>query len=366
MLIKFSTKNFRGFKDTISWDLQAHSNYSFNESCIKDGVIKNGIMFGPNGGGKTGFGLAVFDIVNHLSQKMKKSDYYDNFIYAGNANGLVDFEYTFKFGSVVLFYKYSKTKDGVLVAESLSVNNSPIFERAGKKFFIDEAQFPMEDNAKEYIAQNANGVSIINNITTTYPLSQEHYLWKLKSFVDNMLWYKSLDAREFIGLETKVFFLNEYINKKKLKADFQNFIEEVSGQKFQFVDSENNDKELLCKIGNNAVPFDAIASTGTEALKLLYFWLQRIKNASLIFIDEFDAFYHFGLSIKVCRQLFGLDGQVFLTSHNTSLISNELLRPDCYFFIGEGIIKPFSKCTDKELRYGHNLEKLYRGNAFSL
>lgn len=366
MLTKFSAKNFRGFKDTISWDLQSHSNYTFNEACIKDRVIKNGIMFGPNGGGKTSFSLAVFDIVNHLSQKMKKSDYYDNFIYAGNANGLVDFEYSFKFGFDVLLYKYSKTKDGVLVAESLYANGKLVFERSGRIFHIDETQFPMEERAKEYIAKNANGVSIINNITTTYPLAKDHYLWKLKNFVDNMLWYKSLDVREFIGLETKVFYLNEYINKKNLRDDFQEFIEDVSGQKFEFVDSNGNEKELLCKIGNNVIPFDTIASTGTEALKLLYFWLQRVKKASLVFIDEFDAFYHFELSRKVCRQLFALDGQVFLTSHNTSLISNELLRPDCYFFIGNGEIMPFSKCTDKELRYGHNLEKLYRGNVFSL
>ncbi|MBQ2331838.1 MAG: ATP-binding protein, partial [Bacteroidales bacterium] len=64
MLAKFSVKNFRGFKDTIELDLTRHSNYEFNLYAIKDDIIKNGIIYGPNGSGKTNFSLALFDIVN--------------------------------------------------------------------------------------------------------------------------------------------------------------------------------------------------------------------------------------------------------------------------------------------------------------
>ena len=55
MLAKFSVKNFRGFKDTIELDLTRHSNYEFNLYAIKDDIIKNGIIYGPNGSGKTNF-----------------------------------------------------------------------------------------------------------------------------------------------------------------------------------------------------------------------------------------------------------------------------------------------------------------------
>ena len=97
MLAKFAVKNFRGFTDRIELDLTRHSNYSFNAFAIKDGIIKNGIIYGPNGSGKTNFGLAIFDIVNHLSQKWKKQDYYVNFTFAGNQDLIVEFEYTFIF-----------------------------------------------------------------------------------------------------------------------------------------------------------------------------------------------------------------------------------------------------------------------------
>ena len=49
MLVKFAVTNYRGFADRIEWDLSKPSNYSFNTFAIKDGIIKNGIVYGPNG-----------------------------------------------------------------------------------------------------------------------------------------------------------------------------------------------------------------------------------------------------------------------------------------------------------------------------
>lgn len=88
-------------------------------------------------------------------------------------------------------------------------------------------------------------------------------------------------------------------------------------------------------------------------------------RASFVFVDEFDAFYHFRLAYEVCRKLFELPCQVFLSSHNTYLMTNDLLRPDCNFILDHNKIKPLCHCTDKELRFGHNMEKLFRANAFS-
>ena len=104
MLIKFAVKNFRGFAERIEWDLSHPSNYEFNKYAIKDGIIKNGIIYGPNGAGKSNFALAIFDIENHLSAKWKKTDYYTNFVYTGNPNSPVDFEYVFKFDNDILEY----------------------------------------------------------------------------------------------------------------------------------------------------------------------------------------------------------------------------------------------------------------------
>jgi len=366
MLIKFAVKNFRGFAERIEWDLSRPSNYEFNKNAVKDGTIKNGIIYGPNGAGKSNFALAIFDIENHLSAKWKKTDYYSNFVYTGNLNTPVDFEYVFKFDNDILEYHYSKNSVGLLVAESLTVNHKQVFRRSQAVFEIDDEQFKVDATVKENFKQNVNSVSVVNFLTASYPFSQDHYIVKLILFVNSMLWFKNLDSREFIGLETATFNLEDFIIQNKYVEDFSEFLAKVSGQQFNFVSPKEGDKNLFCEIGGNTISFQSIASTGTLALELLYVWIKRMSVASFVFIDEFDAFYHFKLAFEVCKLLFNLDCQVFTSSHNTYLMTNELLRPDCNFILQDNKIKPLQSCTDKELRFGHNIEKLFRGGAFEV
>ena len=364
MLIKFAVKNFRGFVERIEWDLSRPSNYSFNTYAIKDGVIKNGIVYGPNGSGKTNFSLAIFDIVNHLSQKWKKPDYYTNFTYAGDTNVKVEFEYSFRFDDQTVDYSYTKDYHGLLVAESMMVDGKQVFKRADGKFTIDPESFPIEKTLQRNLADNANNIPIVNFLLTSFPLAKDHYLIKLQQFVNGMLWFRNLDVREFIGLETSVYALEEYIIRNKLIDDFRRFLLNVSGQEFDFAQPRAGEKVLFCQINKKRIPFMAIISTGTKALELLYFWMQRMGQAKFVFIDEFDAFYHFKLSFEVCKILFNKDCQVFTSSHNTYLMTNDLLRPDCNFILQNNKIKSFQSCTEKELRFGHNIEKIYKAGAF--
>ena len=365
MLMKFAVKNYRGFLNRIEWDLSTPNNYEFSTYAIKDGIIKNGIIYGPNGSGKTNFGLAIFDIENHLSQKWKKIDYYINYAYAGNQNTPVEFEYVFKDGNQIIKYAYSKNNHGILLSEALWVNEGLIFSRGANSFEINEDAFVMEKTIKENLKSNANNVSVVNFLLTSYPLTKDHYLISLQNFVNAMLWFRCLEGREFIGLEASVTDLNVFIIQNNLIDDFADFLSKVSGQRFEFIKG-TSDKLLLCDIGGFPAIFNQIASTGTHSLMLLYFWIKKMNKASFVFIDEFDAFYHFKLAFEVCKQLFSLDCQVFTSSHNTFLMTNELLRPDCNFIVNDNKIKPLSECTEKELRFGHNIEKLFRGNAFHI
>lgn len=365
MLKKFAVTNFKGFKNRIELDLSNHRNYEFNGFAIKNGIIKDGIIYGPNGSGKSSIGFAIFDIVNHLSDKRKAPEFYIDCIYAGNPGCNMVFEYTFLFGDQLIEYSYSKNRNGVLVSESLKVNDRLVFNRNGA-FFIDLNEFPMVPDRIKALEDNVNNISIVNYLLTSYPLIENHYLTRIKGFVDSMLWFRSLEDRGFIGLHTQPRLIEEFIISNDLINDFQRFLFDVSEQRFVFAKPKRGDKILLCVIDGSIIPFDSIRSTGTSSLMLLYFWFKNLNGASLVFIDEFDAFYHFKLSQSVCRKLFELDCQVLLTSHNTYLMNNDLLRPDCNFIINNNVVKPLCDCTDKELRWGHNIEKLYRGDAFEV
>lgn len=366
MLAKFAVKNFRGFADRIELDLTRHSNYNYNLYAIKNDIIKNGIVYGPNGSGKTNFSMAIFDIVYHMSQKWKEPNYYMNYTYAGDQYLKVEFEYVFRFGEQVVEYNYSKDYHGILTAETMAVDGKQVFKRAEGKFTIDTNAFPIDKSIQRNLADNANNIPIVNYLLMSIPLAHDHYLIRLQQFVNGMLWFRNLDVREFIGLETGISMIEEYIIRNKLIDDFRRFLLNVSGQEFEFAQPRSGEKVLYCIIDKKRIPFMAIISTGTKALELLYFWMQRMGQATFVFIDEFDAFYHFKLAFEVCKILFNKDCQVFTSSHNTYLMTNDLLRPDCNFILNNNKIKPLVECTEKELRFGHNIEKMFRGNAFKV
>lgn len=368
MLQKFAVTNYRGFAKRIELDLSNPSNYSFNQYAISNGVVKNGIIYGPNGVGKSNLGLAIFDIEYHLAPlKAKKGDYYNNYIYAGNSNGTVDFEYVFNFDGQCIEYSYSKNAGGILQKEMLTLNGEREFSRIGNNVYINTEHFPNSTSIQSNFSANANGVSIVNYLLAFYPLDKDNYLLKLQSFVNGMLWFASLEVREFIGIESKANGnIEEFIISKGLTSDFADFLHRVSGQNFTFVEPNERDTMLWYKLDDSKLPFCPTVSTGTRSLELLYFWLKHMSETTFVFIDEFDAFFHFRLAYNVCVELFKLPCQLFLSSHNTYLMTNELLRPDCNFILNDGILKPFSECTDKELRFGHNIEKLFRGKAFGV
>lgn len=80
MLKKFSVENFKGFKDKITLDIGTPSNYSFNSEIIENGCITKGIIYGINSCGKSNLGLAIFDIITHLTEKQKLLGSYDFYL----------------------------------------------------------------------------------------------------------------------------------------------------------------------------------------------------------------------------------------------------------------------------------------------
>ena len=328
MLCKFAVTNYRGFEQRIEWDLTKARDYAFNTFAIKNKIIKNGIIYGPNGSGKSNFGLAIFDIVNHLSQKWKKPDYYINFVFAGKQKSTVDFEYVFNFNNQIITYNYSKNAQGILKAEKLIVDNKIIFERNLGSFSINNDEFPMDEKIKNNLANNANNVSVVSFLLTSYPLAEDSYLIQLQNFVNSMLWFRSLEDREFIGLTNNINIIDEFIIRHNLIKDFEQFLYGVSDQKFEFMQPRNNDKQLFCFIKGAPVLFQGIASTGTHSLTMLYYWLKQMEKASFVFIDEFDVFYHFKLSKNICRKLFELNCQLFLTSQLVlySVLASDILH----------------------------------------
>ena len=72
MLAEFRVRNYKNFRDELKFSLEQNKNYEFNQDAVYNGIIKDSVVVGYNASGKTNLGLAVMDIIVHLTDKKWK------------------------------------------------------------------------------------------------------------------------------------------------------------------------------------------------------------------------------------------------------------------------------------------------------
>lgn len=106
------------------------------------------------------------------------------------------------------------------------------------------------------------------------------------------------------------------------------------------------------------------SANGTKVIMVFFYWMIQLSDITFLVVDEFDAYYHNEVSESILKLIRNVNVQSVFTTYNTSIMSNELLRPDCYFIVQNNQIKNLSSLTTKELRMAHNLEKMYKSGLF--
>lgn len=367
MLTKFSVKGFRGFKEEICFDLSRVHDYSFNRDLIRNGVVKSGIICGDNGSGKSNLGAALFDIIRVLTDYQPiPDDLVDNtsFINADSGDGIAHFRYEYRFGSDTVVYAYEKPGMRVQSKEQISLNGKAIMQ-------YDRASGLLELEGKQLKGVELQAtLSAVRYLYRNTDIAPDHPIARIMAFTEKMLWFRSLNERGYSGFRLGSDDIVEAIAGGGMVEDFESFLEKMTGQRYKLniiEDIVTHSPGLYIRYGDRNVEFAKSASTGTQELLLVYFWGKiAFKDVSFLFVDEFDAFYHFDLSAKIMDYIFReTPGQSFVTSHNTYLLNNAFLRPDCCFRIADNrTIASFAERTPRELRIGHSLEKLYRNGEF--
>lgn len=368
MLIRFEVGGFKAFKDPLILDLKARD-YSFNPSLVRQGVVKNALVYGPNGIGKSCLGFALFDLIEHLTDKKQfRQEYlaeYQN-ISLGPEDPIC-FRYDFIFNGTVLVYKYRKNELRELLFEQLEINGELCFK--WDYFDASKCDTPALRKIGVQLDLPDNKLSILkyvrrNVLTGTIPAIDQ-----LMSFVDGMLWYRSLsEGNAYAGFTNGKATLDVAICTAGKVEEFSKFLKD-NGLVYSLSSGKigNEDHLFVEDPGNHRkVPFLNIASTGTVTLMLFFYWaMVAFEKVSFLFIDEFDAFFHFQSAAAIIKRLNVSKFQVMLTSHNTYLMQNAFTRPDCCFLMFPGKIRNLPDCTDREIREAHNLEKMYQHGVFS-
>lgn len=367
MLKRFEVKGFKQFGHLI-WDFSKIRDYNFNTNCIQDGLVKDGLVYGANASGKTNLGLALFDIVANLTDNDSNDELYHYYLKADEDRLTAEFFYDFQFDTHNVRYEYSKSSHKVLRGEKLFIDGNLVISWPDDKGVYVEKEFLHTYKFGEIPWKNKESdlsfVKYVFNNMVSLPYSA---LYKMKKFVNGMLWFQRNDRLNlYVGLFNTRDQIFDFIIRNGYIYDFEKFLQTFAGLPIKLVNEKSPDGSSAIYFNyKHKIPLDYTASSGTYALSVFYYWLKHKQNITFLFIDEFDAFYHFDLAKKILRYLISdFPRQAILTTHNIDLLTNQITRPDCCFVLKDGNVKSFADATTRELRQSNNLERLYVGGEF--
>lgn len=371
MLKKFKVKGFTSFKDELTFDLSSPNAYAFHPECVRNGVIRASVVHGKNGIGKSNLGIAIFDIFDRLTDYKVDEKLYRTYLnaYLPDDDAMAEFEYTFGFEESEVIYSYGKTTLQNFVYERLVIDDMEIVNHDRRDGNVFTCLLPGTETLKKTLSDSS--ISVLKYIKANSERDDDKLnkaFDNLFCFVNKMLFFKSLNFNTYIAEPPK----NEYAIADIIEADkvieFEAFLRKCGIDCNLKVVGEGSHRTVVNVYGSKEIPFTDVCSTGTISLLLFFCWTLRMQESkvSFLFIDEFDAFYHYSLSravIKYLREITNV--QFVVTTHNPATISTALLRPDCYFIMDKNGILPISARTERELREAHNLEKMYKADVFS-
>lgn len=243
----------------------------------------------------------------------------------------------------------------VFLTEEFSLNiKNQIDMYWGKHTLLSILFFEMGDKTKEYIEKNVceNILKIINYfMQINYKIKNDHSADNMSLCVDTPM---LCDFESGIIRKKDVDLLNklEKILDKIIKALYTN----VEKAYYKKVENENSiEYELILtkRIKNNVFDISfAAESTGTHELFDLLPYLVKAIDNKFVIIDEFGNGIHDLLTVKLIESINKLiKGQLIITTHNTLLMDQIVIKPEAlYFIMVDGFDKNIKCVTDIEER----------------
>lgn len=379
MLKKFTVKNYKNFRDELCIDFENIAGYQFSTECIADGLIGKMLIYGRNATGKTNLGKALMDISSTMFSSSRDISN-GIFLNADSTEDSATFSYLFQFDNTELVYRYSRYSNLELCNEELIIDGRTIFkcDFTTKKYNFDNLKYIDAEtaNIERYLlsmddSQETEEIKpklpFLRWLISNVALKNDSVLIRLANYVRRMIMITVGNVVPYRLRRMNDFFYESLENQGKLQ-DLENFLN-VMGIECKLILKKLPDGQRELYFSHEKlVPFYENASSGTLALVDLYRRLiSKIGDASLIYLDEFDAFYHYEMAenvIKFFKKRYP-KCQMIMTSHNTNLMTNRLMRPDCLFILSRaGTLTALCDATPRELREGHNLEKMYISGEF--
>lgn len=351
MLIRFSFKNFKSFKNENCLDMEATSlkEHEYNVAKIDNGeYLKVSAIYGANASGKTNV-LQAFDymkkriLVSDDSKKNSPIDEENVYSFMINNDPIaLEVEILAK-NNKIYKYGFEVLKDKII--------SEWLFEKRVNKFY---SIFERENNN---VSMKPNKISeLVNidertlflNIYSKIDRNNEDFSNVYDWFVNST--YLDLgnpNFERFINNRVSLKILSDENYKKELLKFIKTFDSGIEGIKttpdsIEAIKSNNGiiDIEVIHKGENGelkALPF-YLESNGTRKMFHLFdFFMDALKSGMVLFVDELDAKLHPLLTRYIINLFHNSEknignGQLIYSTHDTVNLNKETFRRDEIWF----------------------------------
>ena len=352
MLIRFSFKNFKSFKNENCLDMEATSlkEHEYNVAKVNNGeYLKVSAIYGANASGKTNV-LQAFDymkkriLVSDDSKKNSPIDEENVYSFMINNDPIaLEVEILAK-NNKIYKYGFELVKDNII--------SEWLYEKRVNKFYSiferEKNNVKNIRNNKITMLANIDERTLFLNIYSKIDRNNEDFSSVYDWFVNST--YLDLGNPNFerlINNRVSLKILSDENYKKELLKFIKTFDSGIEGIKttpdsIEAVKSNNGiiDIEVIHKGENGelkALPF-YLESNGTRKMFHLFdFFMDALKNGMVLFVDELDAKLHPLLTRYIINLFHNSEtnkgnGQLIYSTHDTVNLNKETFRRDEIWF----------------------------------
>ncbi len=407
MLIDFKVSNFRSFGEEQYFSTVANGKIAQHEDILlksgKHTLLPSIAIYGANASGKSNL-LHVQDVLHFFITKngMAKIPHISFVLDDSYKNKPTSIETTYLVNKCIFTYSITINNElNEIEKESLSLKKEG--KNKKKIFSRDNEKYVFADEIKKY---KDVWIGVTNRYQTMLGtiIANSNYS-KVSIFADIKMLYSSI---EFISLDfsqmmdiyginyerlmfiysdkTIKYKVDRLINAIDTSVSQINIIEDKQKKKFYSqlaqqgpLPNLNENKKYYKELythktnqGENIHFQPSSVSKGTKSAFYLFIWIVYcLENGFECVIDEIETSLH-PLVIKLIIEMFHnkninkKNSQLIFTTHNTSLLDEDLFRKDQIYFVekNEKQMSEIYSLNDFQSRKGENIEKRYLNNMY--
>ncbi len=378
MIEEFSFGNFWSFKDVQTLNLIAAKIKSKNTELdninvfpVNDGLslLKAKAIYGANASGKSNIIKALISFIRIIKDSVKDEralSLIDSFqLSTETENKPTFFQLVFRIDKIRYRYGFEADDTSIKSEWLFSTPNKreqPLFIREGKLIVeINQTHFKEGVTYQKLFENSEDQIFTDTSLFLTH-LSSTGFGKLSKQIINTISSISIINGLGNQGMykiagsllndtATKKFILN-FLKKADTGIDDMNAVEITNENLPDYLEDEIKDELRKRKVilssrtkyngelkseGQNNFTFDVQESEGTQKMfELSPFIYKSIKEGLPLIIDEFDARFHPLLTKKIVELYNSVENkkaQLIFTTHDTNLLSSDLLRRDQIDFV---------------------------------